>query len=182
MGAIVIGLVVGVPPETGLIARWLDPIFAGAIAVGGREAEPYRLLGIDGGLALASVTVASIGIVVAWRLFGVELPGLRGMSRPESVRRLSARLPFLYRASLNKWWFDDLNDLLFIRIGGRIAALAWWFDRTVVDGTVNGIGTLTIEAGRGLRRIQTGHVQNYALGIAIGLIVMAGVYLTLAMR
>ena len=35
----------------------------------------------------------------------------------------------------------------------------------------------TIDAGRGLRRIQTGRVQNYALGIAIGLIVMAGSYL-----
>ena len=31
---------------------------------------------------------------------------------------------FLYRASLNKWWFDELNDLLFIRIGGRVAAVA----------------------------------------------------------
>ena len=37
--------------------------------------------------------------------------------------------PFLYRASLNKWWFDDLNDLLFVRIGGRVAAALWWFDR-----------------------------------------------------
>ena len=32
-------------------------------------------------------------------------------------------MPFLYRASLNKWWFDELNDLLFIRLGGRVAAL-----------------------------------------------------------
>ena len=46
-------------------------------------------------------------------------------------------MPFLYRASLNKWWFDDLNHLLFIVIGGRVAAFLWWFDRVVVDGTVN---------------------------------------------
>ena len=84
---------------------------------------------------------------------------------------------FLYRASLNKWWFDELNDLLFIRIGGRVAAFLWWFDRTIVDGTVNGVGSVTREAGGGLRRIQTGRVQNYALGIAVGLIVMAGSFL-----
>ena len=77
---------------------------------------------------------------------------------------MTARMPFLYRASLNKWWFDDLNHLLFIVIGGRIAARLWWFDRNVVDGTVNGIGALTVGAGRGLRRVQTGRVQNYALG------------------
>ena len=41
-------------------------------------------------------------------------------------------------------------------------------------------GPATIDAGRGLRQVQTGRVQNYALGIAIGLIVMAGSYLLLA--
>ncbi len=55
----------------------------------------------------------------------------------------------------------------------------WWFDRTIVDGAVNGVGAITRDAGRGLRRIQTGRVQNYALGIAIGLIVMAGSFLVI---
>ena len=67
-------------------------------------------------------------------------------------------------------------------IGGRVAGAIWWFDRTVVDGTVNGVGSVTVDAGRGLRRVQTGRVQNYALGIAIGLIVMAGTYLVIAAR
>jgi NAD(P)H-quinone oxidoreductase subunit 5 len=102
--------------------------------------------------------------------------------RQEQVRELTARAPFLYRASLNKWWFDDLYHLLFIVVGGRIAAACWWFDREVVDGTVNAIGGGTVGAGRGLRRVQTGRVQNYALGIALGLIVMAGSYLVLAGR
>jgi tetrahydromethanopterin S-methyltransferase subunit B len=39
-----------------------------------------------------------------------------------------------------------------------------------------------VGAGSGLRRIQTGHVQNYALGIAIGLIIMAGSYLVITAR
>ena len=72
--------------------------------------------------------------------------------------------------------------MLFIRIGGRIADALFWFDRNVIDGTVDGVGRVTVEAGRGLRQVQTGRVQNYALGIAIGLIVMAGSYLFLAGR
>ena len=142
----------------------------------------YQLFGIDGALIGASVAVAAIGIVLAWRFFGIDAGGLRLPARPELVREWSTRpgLSFLYRASLNKWWFDDLNNLLFIVIGGRVAAALWWFDREVIDGTVNAIGRLTIESGRGLRRVQTGRVQNYALGIAIGLIVMAGSYLLLA--
>jgi NADH:ubiquinone oxidoreductase subunit 5 (subunit L)/multisubunit Na+/H+ antiporter MnhA subunit len=120
--------------------------------------------------------------VLAWRFFGVDLPGIGLPARPEEVREVSARpgLAFLYRASLNKWWFDDLNHLLFMVVGGRIADAMAWFDREVVDGTVNDIGRSTVGAGRGLRRVQTGRVQNYALGIAIGLIVMAGSYLILA--
>jgi NADH:ubiquinone oxidoreductase subunit 5 (subunit L)/multisubunit Na+/H+ antiporter MnhA subunit len=91
-------------------------------------------------------------------------------------------VPFLYRASLNKWWFDDLNHLLFMVIGGRVAAFLWWFDRRVVDDTVNDVATTTVGAGKELRRVQTGRVQNYALGIAVGLIVMAGSFLVLAAR
>ena len=67
-------------------------------------------------------------------------------------------------------------------IGGRIAALAWWFDANVVDGIVNGIGSVTRRSGGGLARVQTGRVQNYALGIAIGLIVMVGSYALMAGR
>ena len=43
----------------------------------------------------------------------------------------------------------------------------------VIDGTVNGIAAVTQGARRGIRQIQTGRVQNYALGIAAGLIVVA---------
>jgi NADH-quinone oxidoreductase subunit L len=177
-----LGIVLGLPFGTGPLRGWLEPVFEGAEATLGHASESFALFGIDGVLILASVTVAVVGIAVAWRLFGADLLGLRLGARPEQVREISARLPFLYRASLNKWWFDDLNHLLFMVIGGRIANAMWWFDREVVDGTVNAIGRGTISSGRGLRRVQTGRVQNYALGIAIGLIVMAGSYLVLVGR
>jgi NADH-quinone oxidoreductase subunit L len=179
-----LGIALGLPFGSNTIAAWLKPVFEGGQAVlhSGAEEATYSLFGIDGTLILASVTVAVVGIAVAWRLFGAELGAVRIGPQPERVRELSARVPFLYRASLNKWWFDDLYHLLFIVIGGRIAAACWWFDREVVDGTVNAVGGGTIEAGRGLRHIQTGRVQNYALGIAVGLIVMAGSYLILAGR
>jgi NADH-quinone oxidoreductase subunit L len=176
----VLGLFLGLPFGDSRIANWLQPIFEESEIILAREHPTFELFGIDGSLILVSVAVATIGMVIAWRMFGVGLGPLRWPSRPERVRELTARAPFLYRASLNKWWFDDLYHLLFMVIGGRIAAAIWWFDREVIDGTVNAIGATTIDAGRGLRQIQTGRVQNYALGIAIGLIVMAGSYLLLA--
>ncbi len=177
-----IGLALGWPLGSGLLKTWLEPIFHDAVELAARPETAFAFMGVDGALVIASVAVAAVGIVFAWWLFGVEFLGIRRAGKPDRVRALASRAPFLYRASLNKWWFDELYDLLFIRIGGRIAAFLWWFDRAVIDGTVNGVGALTADAGRGLRRVQTGHVQNYALGIAIGLIVMAGGYLVIAGR
>jgi NADH-quinone oxidoreductase subunit L len=177
-----LGLAVGLPLGSSVIHGWLEPVFhEGAELLHHAEAE-YQLFGIDGALIGASVAVAAIGIAAGWRLFGVELPGIRRDPDPETVRTLSSRVPFLYRASLNKWWFDDLNHLLFIVIGGRVAAAMKWFDEQIVDGIVNGLGAVTRSTGSGLSRVQTGRVQNYALGIAIGLIVMAGSYLVIAGR
>jgi NADH-quinone oxidoreductase subunit L len=179
---IVLGAVLGLPFGDGPLHHWLEDVFHGAsVALGQAHAE-FALLGIDGVLILVSVAAAALGIAVAWLLFGVEMLALRRRPRPEMVRSLAARLPFLYRASLNKWWFDDLYDLLFVRIGGRIAAALWWFDREVVDGTVNAVGALTRGSGSLISRVQTGRVQNYALGIALGLIVMAASYLIIAGR
>src|SRR5690349_767657 len=180
--SVLLGLALGLPFGNNVISHWLEPVFQPAVEMLHHAEGEYQLFGIDGALIGASVAVAAIGVVVAWRFFGAEIGGLRIGARPEAVRETSARpgLSFLYRASLNKWWFDDLNHLLFMVIGGRIAQAIWWFDREVVDGTVNGIGRSTVGAGRGLRRVQTGRVQNYALGIALGLIVMAGSYLLLA--
>ncbi len=171
-----LGPLFGMGDQAGLLKTWLEPVFGASEAYLYGTPAAFQLGGIDGVLILISVAAAALGLVIGIWLFG--LFNVRG--RRVLVERLTAAnaaTRFLYRATLNKWWFDDLNDLLFIRIGGRVAAFLWWFDRTIVDGAVNGVGAATRDAGLGLRRIQTGRVQNYALGIAIGLLVMAGSFL-----
>jgi NADH-quinone oxidoreductase subunit L len=177
-----LGLLLGLPLGAGLIGQWLGPVFHESTELLHRAEAEYQLFGIDGALIGASVAVAAVGVAIAWRLFGAELGRIRLPPRPEAVREITARVPFLYRASLNKWWFDDLNHLIFIVIGGRVASFMWWFDRRVVDDSVNDLARVTVGAGRSIRRVQTGRVQNYALGIALGLLIMAGSFLVLAGR
>jgi NADH:ubiquinone oxidoreductase subunit 5 (subunit L)/multisubunit Na+/H+ antiporter MnhA subunit len=176
-----IGLFLGTPVGDSRITHWLEPVFAASEEMLHPEKASYELFGIDGVLILVSVAAATVGLVVAIWLFGA-FRRAGNPTRVEAFTNANGASRFLYRASLNKWWFDELNHLLFIVIGGRVAGAMWWFDRVVVDGTVNGLGRATVDAGRGLRRVQTGRVQNYALGIAIGLIVMAGSYLLIAAR
>jgi NADH-quinone oxidoreductase subunit L len=166
----------------GLLATWLHPIFEHAQEALGHHEEAFAIGGIDGVLILASIGVAVAGVLAAWRLFGVEIGPLKASGRPRLVTSLSNRIHFLYRASANKWWFDDINNLLFVVIGGRFANALAWFDRNVVDGIVNGIGVVTRRSGTGLSKVQTGRVQNYALGIALGLIAMAGSYFVILGR
>jgi NADH-quinone oxidoreductase subunit L len=176
-----LGPLLGVEGE-GALATWLHPIFEHGEELLGHHEAAFELGGIDGVLILISIAVAVAGVLTAWRLFGVELGPLRAGGRPTLVNALTRRLNFLYRASANKWWFDDINHLLFVVVGGRLAEAMAWFDRNVVDGVVNGIGALTRRSGTGLARVQTGRVQNYALGIALGLIAMAGSYFVILGR
>src|SRR4029079_2692237 len=121
----------------GLLAGWLGPIFEHGQELLGHEEAAFNLGGIDGVLILVSVAVAVAGVLIAWRLFGVELGTLRMPGPPALVSRITKRLWFLYRASVNKWWFDDINNLLFVVIGGRFANALAWSDRNVIDGIVN---------------------------------------------
>ncbi len=167
--SVVAGAILGLPFGASTISQWLEPVFHPALEAAGVTEQPYAIAGIDGFLILVSVAVATLGMIAAWRLFGFF--SIR--ARLDQVRELTARVPRLYLGSFNKWYFDELNDLLFVQVGGKVANSAAWFDVHVIDGVVNGIASVTQKAGDEVRQTQTGRVQNYALGIALGLIVVA---------
>jgi NADH-quinone oxidoreductase subunit L len=179
---VLLGLLIG-PILTSLtdsrIFEWLEPVFHEAEVILGIHPHEYELLGIDGALILASVGVAALGIGVGAWLFGffgrrARLETVAGLTQRNRLTRT------LYRASLDKWYFDDLNHLLFYRFGGAVARAVMWFDVRVIDGVVNGTGSATQAVGDRVRHIQTGRVQNYALGIAVGLVVMVALFVLLA--
>jgi NADH-quinone oxidoreductase subunit L len=174
-----LGLVIGMPPGDSLIKHWLEPIFHPAEEILRITFPKYELFGVDGALIIVSVAAAALGIALGMRLFGF----FRSRARPEVVERATQRNRVtrgLYAASLNKWWWDDLYAALFYRLGGRIANAVMWFDVRIIDGIVNGTGSVTQAAGEQVRHIQTGRVQNYALGIAIGLVVMIAIFILMA--
>jgi NADH-quinone oxidoreductase subunit L len=76
---------------------------------------------------------------------------------------------FLY----NRWYIDDLYNLL-IKYGVLgLAHVAQAFDTYVIDGIVNGVASLVTGAGREVRRVETGKVQTYMLGFFGGVAVLA---------
>jgi NADH-quinone oxidoreductase subunit L len=166
--SVILGGLVGVPPEHGLINGYLDPVFAtaqhhetiGAVPTVGSflasfgQTQEWLLLIISG-------FVATIGIFFAWLLY------YRESDIPAAAARATKPI---YDALLNRWYFDDLYDLVFRRGGRLLTELSWAFDRNVVDGLVNGVAGFFNRSGARLRRTQTGFVGNYAFAIALGLI------------
>jgi NADH-quinone oxidoreductase subunit L len=83
----------------------------------------------------------------------------------------------LYRFVLNKWYFDELYDAIFVRPTMCIARLFWDVDAKVVDGMPNGVASLTVAGSGRAVKLQTGSIANYAFTMLIGLVVLVGVYL-----
>ena len=84
----------------------------------------------------------------------------------------------LYRFLYNRWGFDELYDRAIVKPLNALAMFLWRVvDVGIIDGTVNGAGAGTLALSQRLRTVQTGLVANYALAIALGMVVIIGVYL-----
>jgi len=145
----VAGLALGWPSSHGTaFSRFLAPVFPLAEAAHGLA------------VPLVSVVVAVGGVLLAWIMYG---------RRPVRAEEIAVPRNGLHSLLLHKYYVDELYDALFVR---PLFALSGWcarvFDLGVIDGAVNGIGRLVVAWAQGLRRIQTGFVMNYALGMLVG--------------
>jgi NADH-quinone oxidoreductase subunit L len=79
------------------------------------------------------------------------------------------------------WYIDWAYDHFVARPGETFAAFsAAVLDSRLIDGAVNGVATVVRVGGERLRRIQSGYVRSYALGIVAGLVVLAAYVLSRA--
>jgi NADH-quinone oxidoreductase subunit L len=149
--------IVGVPSSQGTaFARFLAPVL------------PLHLPEHGGVTALAlaavSVVVAVGGVFFAWLVYG------RG---PVDASRIGVPRNVVHRIVLNKYYVDEIYDALFVRPLYRLCLwCAHVFDVKVIDGLVNGVASVVVAWALGLRRIQTGFVMNYALGMLLGAVAL----------
>jgi NADH-quinone oxidoreductase subunit L len=136
--------------------KWLEPSFRGV-----PEVHPDTFIG---GLALELLTfaIAAAAIFFAYTLYK---KGLARADRDPLDEKLGAVAPVLGHA----YYYDiGVSKLM----GGPGRAFASWLDRTIddkiIDGAVNGVGSLFALVSRGVQQLQDGRVRRYALGITVG--------------
>ncbi len=168
------------------LGRWLEESVANA-----------HIGGFNPTVAGISTALALIAIAVSYLLYGRK-PLAAGEEDP--LRTTGPVFTFLNR----KWYWDELYGLIFVtpynKIGEFLSeAVDWRFwhnfvhdsiltqgfnlfsdvlnrpiDTGIVDGAVNGIGKLVYGSSYQLRRTQTGYVRNYALAVALGVVLLLG--------
>jgi NADH-quinone oxidoreductase subunit L len=149
----------GAPEGTGETAFFLiRPVFASSSVVEGSGVNMELLL------MKVSVAIALIGILVAFYLY---------IWKTDVPQRLAKRFNIIYTLVFNKYYVDEIYEFLFVNSTKRLGTFLWRrFDEGVVDRGVNLVAALMGWLGSILRRIQTGSVQNYALGIILGAVII----------
>ena len=177
------GLVLGFPPEHGWLHKFLEP-------VAGIASEHAVSAGLVFLLMGAATAIALIGWGLAHFLYSVS---------PATADGWAAKFSGVYTTLLNKYYVDELYDFMVVEPLKRWGEMLDWFDRTVVDGIVRGVGQMAdwgsagstwvekhvIYAGLNVigygnhlaaregRKMQSGMVHHYAAIIVAGLFLLA---------
>ena len=103
-----------------------------------------------------------IGFATAW-MFYIKNPSLPG--------RWAAAQPVLYRFILNKWYFDEIYEVLFVRSAKALGRFLWTRgDGNVIDGTINGVALGAVPFFTRLAgRAQSGYLFHYAFAMVLGI-------------
>ena len=117
----------------------------------GIEPFDFKEFGIMAGL---SVAIATVGIIVAYLMY---------RTKKIDPAAIAKKYPTLYKLSLNKWYFDEIYYNVFVVGCRRLARQIMEVDYRVVDGAVNLTGLAALLSGEGLKYLETGRAQFYAL-------------------
>jgi NADH-quinone oxidoreductase subunit L len=138
-------------PSWVLLEKWLNPVVGAALLRHGFSVSA------EWGFGIADAIFAAIGVVVALGLWR------------RTAERPAAEPVFLKRA----WYIDWAYDKVLARSSTEFAeVMSSEVETKVIDGAVNGLAAAVRKAGTQVRRVQTGYVRNYALGLIGGLVVV----------
>ncbi len=103
---------------------------------------------------------------------------------PGTAQRIAAANPLLYKFLLNKWYFDELYHLIFVRPAFWLGRLFWkGGDGRIIDGLgPDGVSARVIDVTNRVVRLQTGYVYHYAFAMLIGVAALISWYLVGGVR
>jgi NADH-quinone oxidoreductase subunit L len=164
-GAIVAGFTL----NSWFIGEGQAEFWNGAIFNGAANHIVHELETVPAALDYAPLVLALLGIGLAYAMY---------IAKPDLPNALARRFRPVYLFLLNKWYFDELYDRIFVRPLMGLARISWKIgDATIIDGVPNGLAALAAGGSREAVKIQTGSLAAYAFVMLIGVVVLIGVFI-----
>lgn len=127
---------------------------------------PYDIH-IDLAVAVSSVVIALVAIFIAYKFYFKENP---------VPAKMKAAMPRLWDWCHHRFYWDELYMFITHRIiFNSICRPLAWFDRHIIDGTMDSFATVTNKASEAIRPLQSGQVQMYVWYYLIGVLLLGGV-------
>ncbi|HEX3808890.1 MAG TPA: NADH-quinone oxidoreductase subunit L [Rhizomicrobium sp.] len=149
-----------------------DNMFVGGASTGFWHSSLASIAGHHGADVEVPLWVELAPIILT--IFGFGVAYYYYVLHPEIPPKLAARGGMLYKFLYNKWYFDELYDLIFVRPTFWIGRTLWKIgDGKIIDGLgPDGIAARVLDATRGAVKLQSGYVYQYAFVMLIGVVAL----------
>ncbi|UIJ73620.1 NADH-quinone oxidoreductase subunit L [Aurantimonas sp. HBX-1] len=142
--------------DGGYDAFWLSALFTGP-----ENHVLHDMHEISFGIVILPTVLMAVGFALAWLFY---------IRSPERPRQLAERHHGLYQFLLNKWYFDELYNFLFVRPAIALGRILWRVgDGRIIDGMgPDGVSARVLDVTNRVVRLQTGYLYHYAFAMLIG--------------
>ncbi len=141
-------------------AEHIEHFFQGSLVVSEEVLEAAH--GVPFWVKWSATIAMVLGFAAAWQMY---------IRDPAAPRRLAEQNPGLYQFLLNKWYFDELYDRIFVKPALYIGNALWkGFDDWLVDKTLTeGLGARVRDVTNRVVKLQSGYLYHYAFAMLIGI-------------
>ncbi|MEM0908364.1 MAG: NADH-quinone oxidoreductase subunit L [Pseudomonadota bacterium] len=162
-----------------IVVLSVGALFAGRLFYHDFEGDPTGHFW--GGSIFASATnhvIHEMHNVAAWVVLSPSVAMLLGflvavlcyVMRPQIPKAFVETFPAVHRFFLNKWYFDELYDLIFVKPARALGSLFWSGDRNIIDGVgPDGIAARVKNLAAFATRLQSGYLYHYAFVMLTGI-------------
>jgi NADH-quinone oxidoreductase subunit L len=138
-----------------------DAFWKGALITGADNHILHDFHGVPTWVKFSPFIAMVLGFIFAWAFY---------IRSPETPKAIAARHPGLYQFLLNKWYFDELYNFLFVRPSMALGRFLWKTgDTKIIDGMgPNGVAARVVGITNRVVKLQSGYLYHYAFAMLIG--------------
>jgi NADH-quinone oxidoreductase subunit L len=151
----------GYPFKELFVGHGVETFFRDSLKFGEHNHILHDLHEVPYTVALLPTLMMALGFLVSWHFY---------IRKPALPAELARQHEPLYKFLLNKWYIDELYDVIFVRPTLWLGRLLWkQGDGRIIDGLgPDGVSARVLDVTRNVMRLQTGYLYHYAFAMLIG--------------